>query len=327
MTSKLFRTIQRLSIVCLLTSHAIGQEVIKTIPVTPAPFGLAVNSHNQRVYAALGNRNSAAVAVIDASSNALIETVQIPAGAFLVAANRTTDHYYVAGCAFTPLGCSVTVLDGTSNTIVATIPINSIAGLGIEGLAVNPVTNTIYVSDADLMTVDVIDGNSNAITATIPMANRIPLGIDVDALRNRVYVAIDGPYLLVLDGNTNATVRRVNVGGENANVAINPLTQRAYITNEMFSPSTLGVVDTILFQVLANVPVGNTPFDVTVDRKSNLVFVTNINGPTIAAVNGTTNQVISTLSVFGRFIRVNPVTAQVYASDDAASVIRVLSEQ
>ena len=72
---------------------------------------------------------------------------------------------------------------------------------------------------------------------------------------------------------------------------------------------------------------GNTPFDVTVDRKTNLVFVTNINGPTVATVNGTTNQVVSTLPVFGRFIRVDQSSAQVYASDDATSVIRVISEQ
>src|SRR5207244_3960506 len=134
--------------------------------------------------------------------------------------------------------------------------------IGVEGLAVNSVTNRIYVSDADGLQILVIDGSDNKITASIPLGGQQPLGLAVDFVEDRVFAAINGSQLAVIDGRDNTILERITVGDDNANVAVNPLTKRAYVTNETFAPSTVGIVNTRDFERVTDVAVGNTPFGV-----------------------------------------------------------------
>jgi YVTN family beta-propeller protein len=60
----------------------------------------------------------------------------------------------------TTLTNTVSVIDGSTNMVVATVA----AGLGPDGVAVDPVTNKIFVTDVGggPATVTVIDGSSAA---------------------------------------------------------------------------------------------------------------------------------------------------------------------
>jgi len=47
-----------------------------------------------------------------------------------------------------PFTCGVTVIDGTTNAVIATIPIiPKTEIIGLQGIAVDPTTNRIYVAD------------------------------------------------------------------------------------------------------------------------------------------------------------------------------------
>jgi YVTN family beta-propeller protein len=108
---------------------------------------------------------------------------------------------------------------------------------------------------------------------------------------------------------------------------VNPLTSQAFISNELFQPSTLGVVNLLTGKVVANIAVGNTPFGVAVDLFTNRVLVTNKGDGTIAVVDGYTNtKVASVTAANSTFIEVNPVTRLAYASDNVDSVVHVVSE-
>ena len=63
---------------------------------------------------------------------------------------------------------SVSVINGTTNTVFATIPV----GDDPERLDVNEVTNRIYVPNSGSNTVSVIDGNTNTVIATVPVGSR-----------------------------------------------------------------------------------------------------------------------------------------------------------
>jgi YVTN family beta-propeller protein len=320
--------------VVLLVSIALSspaQQVVANIPLSAAPSGIGVDPINNRVYTAVNDfaAGTAALAVIDGKTNTVLTTVPVAPGASLVAVNFVTRRVYVAGCNFTqsPVVCDLSVVDGNRNKLLTTIPISSNAGIGLQGLAVNPITGRIYVSDADALQIDVINGVTNKIVTSISLGGQQPLGLAVDFVRNRLVVAINGPLIAVINGRNNAILQRVFVGQENANVAVNPVIERAYVSNETFAPSTLGVVDTEDFNVVTNVPVGNNPFDVAADLISSVVFVTNLNDSTISVINGRTNQVVATVPVFGRFIDVNPVTRLAYASDDLSQTVHVISER
>ena len=60
-------------------------------------------------------------------------------------------------------------------------------------VAVNPVTNRVYVTESTSQQVKVIDGESNTPIDSISVGSNVyPQGLDVDPVRNRVYVARPG---------------------------------------------------------------------------------------------------------------------------------------
>lgn len=313
-------------VTCLVTVPSSGQSVIANIPVSGTPFGVAADPINNHVYAAI---NPSSVAVIDGATNSLLKTVPLPFGASRVAINLETRRVYIAGCDFahSPLICGLSVLDASDNEVIGSTMISSQEGIGIQGLAVNDKTNRIYVSDANNELIDVIDGESNTVIANISLGGQQPLGLAIDPHVNRLFAVINGNEITAINTHTNAILKRITVGHENANDAVNPFTHRCYVTDEIFAPSDVGVVNTRHLQVITNIPAGNTPFDVAVDVRSNRVFVTNIGDATISVIDGESEKNVATVHVFGRFIAANPITHHVYASDDLSGVIHVISEQ
>ena len=74
------------------------------------------------------------------------------------------------------------MIDGASNgTVTLSVGTTPIA------LAVNPVTNQIYVVNWDGGTVTVIDGATNGAT-TISVGSK-PIALAINSLTNRIYVA------------------------------------------------------------------------------------------------------------------------------------------
>src|ERR1700686_2285639 len=72
----------------------------------------------------------------------------------------------------------------SAQSVIATIPFNSRARL----LAVNPVTNRIYVVNDDIPGIGVIDGSTNAVLTEIPTGG-FQVGIAVNPQTNTVYVS------------------------------------------------------------------------------------------------------------------------------------------
>ena len=111
------------------------------------------------------------------------------------------------------------------------------AGTGPFAVAVNPVTNRIYVASEFSNSVTVIDGATNA-TTSIPVGTR-PEFIAVNPVTNKVYVnnALDAT-LTEIDGATNApTTYPIGSWGP---ISINPVTNKVYIVR-FTGPSTDGL--------------------------------------------------------------------------------------
>src|SRR5439155_20248788 len=108
-------------------------------------------------------------------------------------------------------GGSVTVIDGANNT-TATVA----TGLVPTAVAVNPVTNRIYVGSGAGTNVTVIDGTDN--TTTKVAARLSPGAVAVKPVTYKIYVANSdhndrNPIISVDDSADNATVTFTQ-GGE-----------------------------------------------------------------------------------------------------------------
>jgi YVTN family beta-propeller protein len=88
------------------------------------------------------------------------------------------------------------------------------------GIAANPATNIIYVTNHDSNTMSVINGANNTVIATIPVGNH-PMAIGVNPVTNTVYVGNYGETTVsVINGATNAVTATLTVGTNPAAIAV-----------------------------------------------------------------------------------------------------------
>jgi YVTN family beta-propeller protein len=106
-------------------------------------------------------------------------------------------------------------------------------------VAVNPVTNKVYVVNYVSGTVSVIAGASNS-TTSVPVGTD-PRAVAVNPVTNKAYVANSGSgTVTVIDGSSNSTTA-VTVGTTPWAVAVNPVTNKVYVANS--SSNTVTVID------------------------------------------------------------------------------------
>jgi len=212
----------------------------------------------------------------------------------------------------------VAVIDGDSNTVIATVPV----GGSPRGVAVNPTTSRVYVTGRDSASVTAIDGTTNTVMATIPVG-LMPQGVAVNPTTNLIYVAnwASGD-VSVIDGGTNTVVATIAASdwywpyGGPYGVAVNPATNRIYVTN-----GTLSVIDGGSNAVVATIPVGLSFMDVAVNPATNLIYVGNSVNPdhsvsVVSVIDGVTNTVVATIPMGMRptDVAVNPTTNHVFVA-------------
>lgn len=181
-------------------------------------------------------------------------------------------------------------------------------------LAVNPVTNKVYVVSLTSSNVTVINGATHAYSATVSTGT-YPKAIAVNPVTNKVYVANQGSSnVTVIDGATNST-STVSVGGSPSNIAVNPVTNKVYVVNQ--SSNTVTVIDGATNNT-TTVPVGSSPTVMAVNDITNKIYVVNYTDNTVTVIDGATNSTITLSIASGALaIAVNPVTNKVYIANGA----------
>ena len=117
--------------------------------------------------------------VIDGATNGT-QTVGVGDDPISVAVNPVTNKVYCANSG----SDNVTVIDGATNTVIATVA----AGFHPRTLCYNPTNNKVYCANRDSDNVTVIDGATNGVITTIPVGSG-PIDFCHNPAQNRVYVA------------------------------------------------------------------------------------------------------------------------------------------
>ena len=243
----------------------------------------------------------------------------------LLAVNIKTNRIYGISCDFNTESCSIVVVDGRTNSVTTTIPVVSGITLGLQGLAVNPVTNLIYASDADNQQYIVIDGKTNTIVTRVLVFSQ-PAGIAVNPRTNRVNV-VGGGFpggVQVFDGATNAEVAIIPEDFGTEEIATNFRLNRIYVTND---DGSLAVADGATNQNITQIPTGTFPHGVDVNLFNNKVYVSNENSGNMTIIDGNTNQVLQTLPIPATSpgtVAVNLATSLTYVADFSSDKVVVL---
>ncbi len=326
--SRLFVITVLIAVVSLAAS---AQTVTAQIGFPQYVQGVAANPITNHIYAVVSSQTSTAdtLAVIDGYSDTVLTDISVPAGAYLPAVNILNNRIYIATCNYlvSPTPCSVTVVDGYSNSVIATIPVTTTPGGGLLGIAVDPVTSKVYVANASDHVIDIISGFSNKINGTIDLSGASPQGLSINPVTQRLYVTLGTNQVEIVNTRTKTIVGTTSVGTTNYNAAVNVVTGRVFVPDTQYDNATTGVLSAN-GSVLARVAVTANPWGVDVDPITNLAFVANTDFNTLTAIDGRTNTATAAspiANVPAFFVTVNSVTEKVYVS--GGQYITVLRER
>ena len=183
------------------------------------------------------------------------------------------------------------MIDGATNSVTDTIAV----GNGPFNVAVDPTTDTVYVTNAIDETMSVIDGATDSVTDTITVGGSgdDPRGVAVDTTTDTVYVANDNNSVpgtvSVIDGATNTVTATVDVGAYPTAVDVDPTTHTAYVANS--NNGGIGSVSAI--SVLP--PPTITSFSPSSGTPGTTVTITgtNLSGATKVTFNGKSGSISS----------------------------------
>src|SRR5579859_7748274 len=200
-------------------------------------------------------------------------------------------------------------------------------GTAPSAVAVNPVTNKIYIANATSNNVTVIDGATNTIT---PVATGTsPKAIAVNPFTNKIYVANNGgSSVTVINGADNTAAAPVTVGTAPSAIAINPVTNFIYVVNT--GSNNVSVINGGNNTVAATVSVGTAPNAVAVNPVTNKIYVTNSgssNTNSVTVIDATNNNATSTINNAGfnpSALAINPVTNQIYVANTTSGKVTVI---
>ena len=198
-----------------------------------------------------------------------------------------------------------------------------------NALAVNPLTNRIYISSRNTDQVIVLDGYSQTPIAALPAGHQ-PFGVAVNPTTNRVYAAGFGDgRLTVIDGATNQVAAQLTLGPELTFVGVNSVSNRVYVASHGLPG--LYVVDGASDSVLhaANTGPGG-PFGLAVNEPLDRVYLGDRDRQAILTLDGDGNLLASQTmptqpaGAVPFALAFNPTTSRLYVMLAAgASVNRV----
>jgi YVTN family beta-propeller protein len=273
--------------------------VIKTISVGSHPTVEDVDPITNKIYVVNnGNGQGTTMSVIDGNTDTVVATVTVGNYPVSVAVDPVRNKIYVEnycgaqfGCNATPAPGTVSVIDGTNNTVTHTVTV----GYGPLVLLVNNVTNKIYTSNSCGTTANcVISGDDTNVIGTVTQ----------------------------IDGDSFAT-QTATTGQGQAAMTVNSVANTIYVSNS--TDNTESVINGSTLAV-ATVNVGTTPFDVEVDTARNIAYVCNYGSNNVTAIDGAT-LTTHTVAVGNMPVEawVNQVVDRVYVSNVGDNTVSVLS--
>lgn len=331
------------------------------------PRAIVINPNINRIYVVGATTN---LSVIDSNKNQVINVIKLDGNTSGIAVNPITNRVYVSVSMPVSFRYKIVVIDGPSDTIVGEIPVPvPIANIAVQSatnriyatnrdgdmivingetnqvekiiqftlppdydraIAVNPVTNQIFIVDSGGGNVVVIDGATDSIIRTIPVGSQ-PGFIAINPMTNRIYICdFQSPKLSVIDGNTNMLLKQVPIGTSNADsqgslreIAVDPTLNRIYVKDNLTS---VLVVDGDTNQVTGMLQSGSGTARIGVQETTHQIYVVNEQQDTVSVFNHTNNLQITTFPVgsYQVAMGINPGTNQLYVVNQNTNSVAVV---
>lgn len=301
---------------------------------------IVYNATSNKLYMTQGTSDPTYALIVANGNTGVFETTHHSVNAHLLAANATANRVFVGD----PEIRSVATFNPATNQFVG-----GVWGLiGPCGVAVNPVTNRVFVTndDADLFNnvsrnFAMIDGTTNGFLGVPKNPGDGGKGcyVAVDPETNRFFIAGGGDTLNLLDGNTGNLLQSLDLNQNGVTrIAVDTVNNRLYtLNNKSFSVSVINSSNPNELTLLTNIAIDGTspvgggigyiPITVAVNPATRRVYV--LYSDKITVIDGNTNTFLTNITGIGgsaSWLTVNSQTNKIYVTraDAFAGTILIL---
>ena len=172
------------------------------------------------------------------------------------------------------------------------------------------------------MFLSVLCGIARTATGSARLLCTLAGGVSSRRLRGTA-LAVAG-LLFVSLARAQSVVATPLVGSNPVAIAVNPVTNMAYVANE--GSNSVSVIDGATNAVVATPTVGTNPDAIVSNPVTNMVYVANYTGNSVSVIDGATNAVVATPTVgsYPVAIAANPVTNMVYVANLTSNSVSVI---
>ena len=248
-----------------------------------------------------------AVSIIPPSGPAL--SVKVGSSPVSIGVNNRTGMVYVVNSG----SHSVSVLDGKTDSVIATVPTPARS----YAVAVDEAANKVYVSNIFSNMLTIIDGTTNtAINAPAGSAD----AIIVDNDRNRVYLLhYESDILTEFDPATGATTKIA--AGAMHQWGFLRAGKTLYVTH--VQDANVAAID-LETRAIRTLPTGSMPCAIAVNTKTGQLYVASYVAGTITIFDNDTFTATVTVAPHPQAIAVDPDKGLLYAASPQQSAVTVI---
>lgn len=284
-------------------SAEVVNPLVLPIDVGAQPWAITASAVTHTVYA---GHQDGELFRIDGPAGTATQSVMAGSTISAVAVNAVTNRVFAA------TDSGVVVLAGVTLSRVKPAPIavgkNDQGVQNRQGLTVDSINNKIYVTVIDVAGASPkavlrrIDGDTNGFSPT----NDTPLpdtgnGAVFNPNDGFVYVTIpDSNLVVAVNPATHLIVKRIPVGSEPFAIALNPVTNRLYVIDQINTqnfPYNLYVIDPVAGAVTATVFTPYLSGSLTVDAVNNRVYLGAKFLPYLSVYDGSSNTFVGLVVV------------------------------
>jgi len=188
-----------------------------------------------------------------------------------------------------------------------------------DGIAVNPVTNAVYVIE-NLNSICIVDGNNDT-TLSVPGGEE-PVAVAVNPVTNKAYVVNNGSSNVTVIEGFGYTRELIDVGYSPGPIAVNSITNKIYVGCSNGITIIDGATNTT-----TSVTVPDSPSAIAVNPVTNKIYAPCPNSNKIAVIDGTIGTLTATIagpSDNRSSVAVNPVTNKIYVTDTGSGKVLII---
>jgi YVTN family beta-propeller protein len=281
-TGKMYITNIRFHTVSVVDSST--DKILKEINVGRYPTSIGIDTGVNNIF--VTNSRSNTVSVIDVSTDEVIKTLETgnePDALIVDDSEKGLDSIVFVANSHSN---SISVIDGDKVEVMnEEIKLKDLP----SGLALNKISNSLYITHKDSNSISVIDyflskdSSFHYNNVTTVRVGKYPTGINVNLDSNQIYVANSHDNSVsIINGSSNKVEKMVPVGIEPADVEINSNTNIVYVTN--YQNNTVSIINGTNGHLIKDLQVGRYPDAIYLNPTNEIVYVINLGSNTISQI-------------------------------------------